>query len=258
LLFVQFIKLIFLILTLLISIPLLTLIERKILRYSQNRKGPKKAGIGGILQPIRDGFKLILKNFPILYFRKKLIFFFLPFLSFFLMVVCWKFFPFFYKPFSKKFSVLIILCLSSLSVYIILFSGWARNSKYSLIGSIRGAAQKISYEISLIFIILFPCCFKFSLNLNLFLSKGFKVGILVFPLFLIWIIKCIAELKRAPFDFAEGESELVSGFNTEYSSLQFAFFFFRWIWNDTVFKLFICNSLFSGGCVHEYSVRVKY
>jgi len=120
---------------------------------------------------------------------------------------------------------LIILCLSSLSVYIILFSGWARNSKYSLIGSIRGAAQKISYEISLIFIILFPCCFKFSLNLNLFLSKGFKIGILVFPLFFVWLIKCIAELKRAPFDFAEGESELVSGFNTEYSALQFAFFF---------------------------------
>jgi len=121
--------------------------------------------------------------------------------------------------------MLIIICISSLVIYTILFSGWARKSKYTVVGSIRGAAQKVSYEISLILLILIPCCFEMTLNLNLFSKNSKKYFLLVFPLLLIWIIKCVAELKRAPFDFAEGESELVSGFNTEYSALQFAFFF---------------------------------
>jgi len=150
---------------------------------------------------------------------------FLPFLSFLFMCFCWKFYPFFLKFYKKMFSILIILCISRLAVYIILFSGWSRKSKYSLIGSIRGAAQNISYEISLIIIILSPCCLAFSLNINSFLEYKKKFFILVLPLFIIWLINCVAELKRAPFDFAEGERELVSGFNTEYSGLNFAFFF---------------------------------
>jgi len=228
----------------LISIPLLTLFERKILSYSQNRKGPKKVSVGGILQPIGDGVKLVLKKFAVIFVRNKFRFVFLPFLSFLFMCFCWKFYPFFLIFYRKMFSILVILCISSLAVYIILFSGWSRNSKYSLIGSIRGAAQNISYEISLIIIILSPCCLGFSLKLKSFLEYNNKFFFLLLPLFVVWIIKCIAELNRAPFDFAEGESELVSGFNTEYSGLKFAFFFFRWIWYDSFFKIFIFNSFF--------------
>jgi len=221
--FVQCIKLIFVLVNILISISILTLFERKILSYAQNRKGPKKISIGGILQPISDGVKLILKKFVIISNSKKFKFFILPVFSFFFMFICWKFYPFFFNNLAKSFSVLIILCISSLSTYVILFSGWVRKSKYRFIGSIRGAAQKISYEIRLILIILSPCCFKFALDLNLISIKAEKIFLLVFPLFVIWLINCIAELNRAPFDFAEGESELVSGFKTEYSSLKFAF-----------------------------------
>ena len=209
----------------LISIPFLTLLERKVLRYIQRRKGPKKVSYMGLLQPIRDGAKLVLKELGTPKMAKIILFWVSPILSFFLMILAWSVFPSPFLYFSFNLGVVFFLCIASLQVYTLLGSGWGSNSKYALLGSVRGAAQTISYEVSLIFIILFPCSFEFSYNFSSFLDKSFRYILILFPIFLIWFTSCLAETNRAPFDFAEGERELVSGFNVEFSAFEFACLF---------------------------------
>lgn len=209
----------------LIAIPFLTLLERKVLGYIQSRKGPKKVRYLGLLQPVTDGVKLILKELGTPNMANILLFWISPSLSFLLMVLAWSIFPSYFRYYSFKLGAVLFLCIASLQVYTLLGSGWGSNSKYALLGSIRGAAQTISYEVSLIFILFFPCSLESSYNIYYFLKKTYPYIIFLLPIFFIWVISCLAETNRAPFDFAEGERELVSGFNVEYSALEFTFLF---------------------------------
>nr|BEU28606.1 NADH dehydrogenase subunit 1 [Planocera cf. heda SI-2017] len=209
----------------LISIPFLTLLERKVLGYIQSRKGPNKVSYIGLLQPISDGAKLVLKELGTPNMANVFLFWISPIASFFLMVLAWSLFPSPYSFYSFNLGVVFFLCIASLQVYTLLGSGWGSNSKYALLGSVRGAAQTISYEVSLIIIIFFPCSLEFSYNLFSFLNKSYNYFFILAPIFFMWFISCLAETNRAPFDFAEGESELVSGFNIEFSALEFAFLF---------------------------------
>lgn len=179
----------------------------------------------GLLQPVRDGVKLILKELGTPAMANMLLFWIRPLVSFLLMVLAWCIFPSPFCYYSFSLGTILFICIARLQVYTLLGSGWRSKSKYALLGSVRGAAQTISYEVSLIFIIFFPCTMQYRYKLYFFIDKTYFYILILFPIFLIWITSCLAETNRAPFDFAEGERELVSGFNVEFSALEFTFLF---------------------------------
>ena len=216
---------ILIVINILIAVPFLTLLERKVLGYIQSRKGPKKVSYLGLLQPVSDGVKLILKNMGILKLSNIVVFWIAPILSFLLMILAWSIFPSFYSYYSLTLRGLFFLCITRLQVYTLLGAGWRSNSKYALLGSLRGVAQTISYEVSLIFILFFPCSLEHRYKWLLFQDKTYVYLLIIFHIFFMWLISCLAETNRAPFDFAEGERELVSGFNIEFSALGFTFLF---------------------------------
>lgn len=209
----------------LIAIPFLTLLERKVIGYIQSRKGPKKVSYLGLLQPIADGGKLIFKELGTPKYANLILFWFRPVLSFLLMIVAWSLFPSYYSTYFFKLGIILFICIASLQIYTLLGSGWSSNSKYALLGRIRGAAQTISYEVSLIFIIFLPCCLGGRYLFYDYLYKEYWYILIIFPAVIIWFISRLAETNRAPFDFAEGERELVSGFNIEYAAFEFACLF---------------------------------
>lgn len=220
----QGLKYLFIIVPILISIAYLTLLERKILGYSQIRKGPNIVGIFGILQPLGDGIKLFSKEIIIPSNCNLFLYLFSPILALTLSLYLWFFIPIFSK--QTIFSLLIILCISSISVYAIFLSGWSSNSKYAFLGAIRATAQMISYEITLSLMIIIIIFISKSFNLlSITYIQKIYLFIPFFPLFIMFLISSVAECNRAPFDLTEGESELVSGFNVEYSSMSFALFF---------------------------------
>nr|YP_010251088.1 NADH dehydrogenase subunit 1 [Chouioia cunea]QTW90622.1 NADH dehydrogenase subunit 1 [Chouioia cunea] len=211
----------------LISIAFLTLLERKILGYIQLRKGPNKVSFMGLLQPFSDAIKLFIKETSLILKSNYLYYLISPMFSMVIMLMMWVNIPMINNIFNLKFNLLMIFCVMSMGVYGMMMAGWSSNSLYSLIGSMRSIAQTISYEVSMILIMLILIFLIESFNLNnLNYYQYYSWFILMnFPIFLIFLVSFLAELNRTPFDLAEGESELVSGFNTEYMSGSFAMIF---------------------------------
>lgn len=204
---------------------LFTLLERKILSYSQARLGPNKISVIGLVQPLLDGIKLMVNEKPVIARMNKFLFYSGPFVVLIVIIFFWMTVPLLYLSLSIKYPLLFIIICFGISVYRNLFRGWSSNSKFSSLGAFRGLSQTISYELTLIFILLSIFLLFNSLSIYIleFLSTN-VFGILT-PIFTIWIINILAETGRAPLDFIEGESELVSGFNTEFSSRRFALLF---------------------------------
>nr|WHM51692.1 NADH dehydrogenase subunit 1 [Orthognathotermes sp. n.] len=224
-----FIVVVFLLLMIfvMVGVAFLTLLERSVLGYIHIRKGPNSVGFVGILQPFSDAISLFTSEqyFPLV--SNYLIYYFSPVFGFFLSLLVWVLVPYLSGFISFELGLLFFLACTSLGVYTVMIAGWSSNSGYSLLGGLRALAQTISYEVSLAFILLSFVVLICSYNLVYFFY--FQVYLwLVFlslPLAFVWFISCLAETNRTPFDFAEGESELVSGFNVEYGAGGFALIF---------------------------------
>jgi NADH-quinone oxidoreductase subunit H len=227
-LIVVLLKILIIIVTLLIAVAFFTLAERKILGSIQRRKGPNVVGVYGLLQPISDGFKLLIKETVLPSSANKFIFVLAPIITFVVSLMGWSIIP--YGKYSLlsdiNIGILYIFAISSLGVYGIIMSGWSSNSKYAFLGALRSTAQMVSYEVSIGFIIVtvVVCCGSFNLHHIIESQKNVWFIIPFFPLFLIFFTSSLAETNRHPFDLPEAEAELVSGYNVEYSAMGFALF----------------------------------
>ncbi len=212
----------------LISVAYFTLVERKILGTIQRRRGPNFIGFFGLLQPLSDGLKLLVKEILLPSSANKILFILAPFITFVLSLINWVIIPMNQISAITQMSlgILFVFASSSLGVYGILISGWASNSKYAFLGALRSAAQMLSYEVSLGFIIitLFLCVGSLDFNSLVFIQEEVWFVIVFFPLFIIFFTSALAETNRHPFDLPEAEAELVSGYNVEYSAMNFALF----------------------------------
>lgn len=207
---------------LLLSVAFFTLFERKVIGLFHNRLGPNKVSFIGLLQPLLDAFKLLSKQVLTPLRSNKFIYHSSPHIALTLSWFIWITIPTLYLILSMNYSFVIFFCVGSVIVFAVLLAGWASNSKYSLIGSLRSVAQSISYESVFRTLVVFFMLLLFSFSIR----RSFVMSSVVFlPLLPLWIICTLAETHRAPFDFRESESELVSGFNTEYSGAYFAFIF---------------------------------
>lgn len=235
----RFLSSFFIYLFALIGISFFTLLERKALGYIQIRKGPNKVGFMGILQPFSDALKLFRKEITYPTISNSLSFLIAPFIGLILALIIWFIYPSRCSRYMIQFGVLLFICVSRLSVYVTLAAGWSSNSKYALLGSLRRVAQTISYEVSMALVILCGLLLLCSLNfLDIYKHSYIPVAFMCIPLFLVWFTTTLAETNRTPFDFAEGESELVSGFNTEYRRGTFALIFIAEYLNIIMISLF--------------------
>ena len=222
-------KIFLIVLPLLFFIAYLTYFERKVIGAMQLRKGPNVVGPFGLFQPIADGIKLLTKETIFPDKSSKFLFILSPILTFALALLAWAVIPIDYKIVLADINVglMYIFAISSLGVYGVIVAGWSSNSRYAFLGSLRSAAQMISYEVSIGLIIISVLLSSGSLNLTQIVlsQKGLWYVIPHFPMFVIFFISTLAETNRAPFDLPEAESELVAGYNVEYSSMSFGLFF---------------------------------
>nr|YP_009469073.1 NADH dehydrogenase subunit 1 [Penion sulcatus]AVC55633.1 NADH dehydrogenase subunit 1 [Penion sulcatus]AXF46436.1 NADH dehydrogenase subunit 1 [Penion sulcatus] len=246
--YISIISSVFAYICILLAVAFFTLLERKGLSYIQLRKGPNKVGLMGLPQPIADAAKLLTKEIAKPTMANYSPYFVAPVFSFILALLLWQLYPSLYSCSYFKWGILFFLCVSGMNVYGTLLAGWASNSKYALLGSLRAIAQTISYEISMALILLFPLFLVGSFSfIEIKESQEFIwLAFLMIPVSFMWFVTCVAETNRAPFDFAEGESELVSGFNVEYGAAGFALIFLAEYANILVMSLF-SSLLFFGG-----------
>lgn len=243
-------KILIIIIPLLLSVAYFTIAERKIMGSIQRRKGPNVIGFLGLLQPLADGLKLFVKETILPSNSSIFLFLGAPIMTFILSLIGWSVIPFSYQIvlIDLNIGVLYLFAVSSLSVYGIVMAGWSSNSKYPFLGALRSAAQMISYEVSIGFIIVNVCICAGSFNLStIVLAQQYVFfAIPLFPLFFMFLVSMLAETNRHPFDLPEAEAELVSGYNVEYSAMTFALFFLGEYANMLLMSVFAAI-LFLGG-----------
>nr|YP_010510813.1 NADH dehydrogenase subunit 1 [Chortoglyphus arcuatus]UBQ34118.1 NADH dehydrogenase subunit 1 [Chortoglyphus arcuatus] len=231
----------------LLSVAFFTLMERKFMGLMHFRKGPNKTIPWGVSQPISDALKLLTKEFPKFQSNKMIMFFMGPVISIIIMLLCWGWFNYHSSINSSNLKMMMILSLMSLTAYGLLFCSWGSNSKYSILGGHRAVAQIISYEVCLVMFTLIVIYINKSYNMKMMMmmQENMWMGVFSIPLLLCWMIICMAESNRTPFDMAEGESEIVSGFNIEYGGGLFALIFIS-EYGMIMFLSFISVLLFLG------------
>ncbi len=242
---------------LLVAVAYLTYAERRVLGAIHLRIGPNVVGPFGLLQPMADGLKLLTKEPIIPSGANTAVFLMAPMLTFILALIAWAVIPFTegWVLADINVGVLYLFAVSSLGVYGIIMAGWASNSKYSFLGSMRSAAQMVSYEVSIGLVIVTVILCTGSMNLSAIVHAQEKVwfAIPLLPMFVIFFISALAETNRAPFDLPEGESELVGGFNTEYSSMPFALFFLG-EYANMILMSGMTSVLFLGGWLPPFDI----
>nr|UUJ37701.1 NADH dehydrogenase subunit 1 [Potamilus streckersoni] len=210
-----------------IAMTYLTLLERKSLAFMQLRKGPNKSSVIGLTQPMADALKLMSKTMVTPKASNPILMFLAPATSLTLSLTMWYLYPTSHLITHKSLGLLLLMCILATKSYSAILAGWCTNSKYALIGAMRTMAQSISYEIPMILTMIFFSAISHTLDLSALSEKShlsFKWSLMT-PMTLTWLVILLAETNRTPFDFSEGESELVSGFNVEYSGMKFSALF---------------------------------
>lgn len=254
----NFLRLILLVLIVMVGVAYLTLLERKILGYVQNRKGPNKVGLLGILQPFRDAIKLLRKEVFFVFKSNYNLYYISPILIFIMIIMMWILYSYFTNIYFINYSLLLIIVYISVIGYIIVCLGWSANSIYSIIGSIRSISQILSYEVRFILIILILIILRERYSFRDFVYFQYYIWYIMYlyPLFLIFFISILAELNRRPIDFIEGESELVSGFNIEYFRGGFVLIFLSEYGIILFFRILMIFIFIDGRCFSIYFIGV--